>query len=95
MEYNGPVLLDKNSAIEGRPEMRVEKPQDLLIQSRPKTDRGGTTGESPRRLVRPTRKLTKLVTETSSKVREPKTYDEAIDDPIYRNKWRKAIDEEL
>ena len=35
------------------------------------------------------------MTETSSKVREPKTYDEAINDPIHGNRWREAIDEEL
>ena len=35
------------------------------------------------------------MTETSSKVREPKTYDEAINDPIYGNKWIEAINEEL
>ena len=31
-------------------------------------------------------KLTKSTTETISKVDEPKTYDEVIDNPIYRNK---------
>ena len=32
------------------------------------------------------------VTKTSSKVREPKTYDEATSDG---NTWRKAVDEDL
>lgn len=32
------------------------------------------------------RKFVKLVTEINSKVREPKTYDEAVNDPIYGNK---------
>ena len=28
-------------------------------------------------------------------MREPKTYNETINDPIHGNKWRKVIDEEL
>ena len=57
-------------------------PQD----PKPRTDLGETIGENPlgERLVRPTYKFAKLVTETSSKGREPKAYDEAINDPIYR-----------
>ena len=46
-------------------------------------------------LVRPAQEFAKSVTETSSKVREPKTYDKAINDPISGNRWREAIDEEL
>lgn len=40
-------------------------------------------------------KLAKFLTETSSKVYKPKTYDEVINNLIYRNKWYKTIDEEL
>ena len=47
------------------------------------------------RLVMPTREFVKSVTETISKIQEPKTYDEAINHPVHGNGWRKAIDEEL
>lgn len=40
-------------------------------------------------------KLAKFLIETSSKIHEPKTYNKAIDNLIYKNKWRKAIDEEF
>lgn len=40
-------------------------------------------------------KLAKSLIKTSSKVYKPKTYDEAINNPIYRNKWYKVIDKEL
>lgn len=45
--------------------------------------------------VRPTRKLAKFLIETSSKVHEPKTYNEAINNTIYGNQWREAINKEL
>ena len=35
------------------------------------------------------------ITETSSKVYEPKSYDEAIADPIHGTRWRQAIEEEI
>lgn len=35
------------------------------------------------------------VTETSSKVHEPATYEEAISDPIHARQWKKAIEEEI
>ena len=35
------------------------------------------------------------ITECSSKIREPTTYDEAINDPIHGRRWREAIEEEL
>ena len=51
------------------------------------TDLGGTSGKNPADgLVGPTRELAKSVTKTSSKVQEPKTYDEAINDPIHGNR---------
>ena len=46
-------------------------------------------------LVRPPQELAKSVTETFNKVQEPKTYDEIIHNPIYGNRWRKAVNEEL
>ena len=41
------------------------------------------------------RELAKSVTETNSKVHEPKTYDEAFNNPINGNRWREAINKEL
>lgn len=35
------------------------------------------------------------MTETSSRVYEPKTYEEAITDPIYSRQWKEAIEEEI
>lgn len=62
----------------------------------PRTDQGGgTKGESPNWLVRPAHKFAKSLTETSSIVCEPLTYDEAINDPVHGNRWREAINEEL
>ena len=67
-----------------------------LHDPKPSTDLGGTSGKnSAEGLVRPARELAKSMTETSSKVREPKTYDEAINNPVHGNRWREAIDEEL
>lgn len=45
--------------------------------------------------VRPVHKLAKFLTKTNSKVHEPKTYNEAIDNLIHGNQWREAIDKEL
>lgn len=39
--------------------------------------------------------LAKSITETSSKVHISKTYNEAVNDLINRNKWQKAIDKEF
>ena len=47
------------------------------------------------RLVKLAQEFAKLVTKTSSKVQKPKTYNEAINDPIHGNRWRRAVDEEL
>ena len=68
----------------------------LLFDPKPKTDRGKTSGKNPADgLVRPAQELAKSVTESCSKVREPKTYNEAINNPIHDNRWRKAVDKEL
>ena len=93
-EHNGSVVLEESLAAEGHLQTGVGNSHDLLVQ-RPRTDRGGTSGKSPSGLVRPARELAKSVTETSSKVREPKTYNEAVNNPINGNRWREAIDEEL
>ena len=35
------------------------------------------------------------MTEASSKIHKPKSYDKAINDPIHGRRWREAIEEEL
>ncbi len=35
------------------------------------------------------------ITESTSKIYKPNTYDEAISDPIHMRRWREAIEEEL
>lgn len=54
----------------------------------PRADLGGTSSKNSLGdgLVRPAYEFAKSVTETSSKVREFKTYDEAINDPIHGNR---------
>lgn len=63
----------------------------------PRIDLGVISGENSLGdgLVRLAYKFAKSVTETSSKVCESKTYDEAINDPIHEKKWHKAVDKEL
>ena len=75
--------------------MRTEGSHNQIQRSR--TDLVGTSGKSPpaEELVRPAHKFAKSVTKTSSKVRKPKTYNEAISDSIHGNRWRKVIDKEL
>ena len=67
------------------------------LAQKSKTDQGGTSGKNTptEGLVRPTQEFAKTVTETSSKMWEPKNYDEAINDPIHRNRWGEVIDEKL
>ena len=80
----------------GQTRIKAEGAHNLSLAQRPRTDPSGTSGKNPLDgLVRPTQELAKLVTETSSKVREPKTYDEAVNDPINGNGWQEAIDKEL
>ena len=93
-KHDGFVVLEESLAAERHLQTGVGNSHDSLIQ-RPKTDWGGTSGKSPSRLVRPAQELAKSVTETNSKVREPKTYNEAVTNPINGNRWREAIDEEL
>lgn len=58
--------------------MRLDKSHDSTVS---RTDLGIGSG------VRFARKFAKSLTKTSSKVYKPKTYNEAIDDLIYRNRW--------
>lgn len=54
---------------------------------KPRTHLGGTASNSPvDRLVKPVQELVKSGTETSSKLKEPKTYDEIINNAVHRNR---------
>ena len=68
--------------------IRLESPQDRLVTQRPRTNLGGTIDKNPsNRLVRSVHlEFAKLVTETSSKVREPKIYNKTINNSIYKNR---------
>ena len=68
---------------------------DPFQDQNPMTDLGRILDENSLReqLIKLIYKFAKSVTKTSTKVREPKTYNEAINDLIYSNRWRKAIDE--
>ena len=74
-------------------QMRIHSP----CNSNTRIDLGGILSKNPIEdgLVRPAYKFAKSVTETNSKVQEPKTYDEAINNPIHGNRWQEAIDGEL
>lgn len=60
-----------------------------LIQMRSRTDLSTSVG------VRPVHKLAKYARESSNKMHKLETYNEAIDNLIYENGWRKAIQKEL
>ena len=72
--------------------MKAHPPDDL----KSRIDLGKTLGKNPTdRLIRPAQELAKSVSETSSKVRELKTYDEAINNLVHGKRWREAINEVL
>lgn len=63
--------------------MRVNSPCNLKLR----TDLDGTSSKNllEKGLVRHAYKFAKSVTETSSKMHEPKTYNEVINDSIHGN----------
>lgn len=68
----------------------------LSLDPKPRTDLDGITGKNlSNRLVRLVQNIFKAVTDTSNKVRESKTYDETINNPIPGNRWREPVDKEL
>ena len=59
----------------------------LLLDLKSKTNLDETLSKNPvNGSLRLVQEIAKSVTETSSKMREPKTYDEAINDSIYGNR---------
>lgn len=77
--------------------MRTKDIHNLLVPQKQKTDLGGISGKNfpVDRLVKLVCKFAKLIIKTNSKMRELKTYDEAINNLVHKNKWQKAIDEEF
>lgn len=76
--------------------MRVKVTHNLLLVQKLKTDLSKTLGKnSLEELVRLIQKLAKFVTKNNSKVSKPKTYNEAVNNLINRNKWQKTINKEL
>lgn len=68
----------------------------LFYDQKPKTDLSGTISENPvDKLVRLMQKLAKSVTEISSKIRQPKIYDEVINNSVHGKRWPEAIEEEF
>ena len=58
-----------------------------LYDPKSRIDLGGTSGKNPADgLVRPMQELAKSVTETNSKMREPKIYVEAINNLVHGNR---------
>lgn len=71
----------------GQIRIRAKDDYDPPLAQRPRTDLGKTSGGNPSyTLVRPVQVLIKLITETSSKVCESKTFDETVNNSINRNK---------
>lgn len=66
--------------------MRLNKSHNLTM---PRIDLG--TDLDVKLVYNPVKSLTKI----SNKVYEPKIYDEAIINLIYKNRWCKTIDKEL
>ena len=76
--------------------VKIETPHNQIVW-KSKIDIDGTLDINPstKELIKLIKKFAKSVTETSSKVQEAKTYDEIINDLIYKNKWREFVDKEL
>ena len=72
----------------GQTMIKAEGAHNPPLARRLRIDLCGTSGKNPsNELVRPAQELVKSVTEISNKVRKPKIYNEAIKNPINRNRW--------
>lgn len=75
-------------------QIRTEDSEDQI--SMPTIDQlGRTISESSKRLMRFMYKFAKSVKDTNSKVHEFLTYNETINDLVYRTRWREVINEKL
>lgn len=80
----------------GQERINAKGTHNLLLVGWPRTDLSGTLGENlSKGLVKPVQEFAKSITKTSSKMREPKTYNEAINNAVHENRWQEAINEEL
>lgn len=76
--------------------MRAEGPQNWLVTQKPRIDLDGILSKNlSKGWVSRAREFAKSVIEICSKMHEPKTYNEAINNAIYGNRWQEAIDKEL
>lgn len=68
----------------------------LFCNLKPKADLGEISSKNLLEdgLIRPVYEFIKSVTKNNSKVREPKTYNEVINNHINGNRWHKTINEE-
>lgn len=82
-EYNSFVKVEAlNESLMG-----AESPQNRLVTQKLRTNLGRTSSENPlERLMRPVQEFAKSITETSSKLCKPKTYNKAINNAVYKNK---------
>lgn len=77
VEYNGSVRAE----VLNESGIKTEDSYNNLVQ-RSRIDQGMTSGKNPPKgLVKPAREFAKSVIKTSSKVREPKTYNEVLNNP--------------
>lgn len=69
-----------------------------LLDPKPRKDLGRTLDKNllvKDRFVKPMYEFAKSVTKTNSQIKEPKTYNKAMSNFIYGNRWHEAIDKEL
>lgn len=79
--------LDKNPTFEWL-RIRAESLYKSLLAQRSRLDLGETLSKNfSNGLIKPMQELIKSVTKISSKVHKPKTYNEAVNNLINRNKW--------
>lgn len=80
------VLWIKSNKSYNPSQIRLAKSYNLTV---PKTDLSLGLG------IKLVYKLTKSLRETNNKIHKSKIYNEAIDNLIHGNKWRKVIDKKL
>lgn len=94
----------KRKAPTGEPKPR-DRPRKVVAPSAPEPDlltaAGHLERSGPDEIINvdddvntPSEKIMSMA-ETSSRVYEPKTYEEAITDPIHSRQWKEAIEEEI
>ncbi len=77
----------KRKAPVGEPRPRSRPRKNPIIEPRIETPSPEVEGEEE--------EVAMSITETTSKIYEPGSYDEAVNDPVHGRRWREAIEEEL